>query len=311
MFFRTCVVGWELGKEGGSGRATVPQKSASPWHSLCTPIAVELGRVISFHCHGRNVSFLESLKSWILGKKSLWFPWSSWASGGHRGVPQWFIPRGRKRLSHWERAVACPGGHPWPEWAQRSSWGQSVRFQIPGRGWVGQRDHKVHAQKTVKKEWSPDSFFPSSPFLRKGRVLKIQNCLPGSKRITSDKSGLPCDLCANNNTEHLLCTNICHTLKCALCLDYLIYLHSSSFKYYHSHWMWKSWGLEKKIARSPIASMESNQDTKAVLSGSRVGPFTSYARLPPFHDFYHNKQKWVICFKKKKKKGTISLGPEE
>lgn len=66
--------------------------------------------------------------------------------------------------------------------------------------------------------------------------------------------------------------------------------------------MWKSWGLEKKIARSPIASMESNQDTKAVLSGSRVGPFTSYARLPPFHDFYHNKQKWVICFKKKKKR---------
>lgn len=41
----------------------------------------------------------------------------------------------------------------------------------------------------------------------------------------------------NNNAEHLLSTKICYTLKYALCMDYLIYFYSSSFKYCHSHLM--------------------------------------------------------------------------
>lgn len=53
--------------------------------------------------------------------------------------------------------------------------GHEISDSWKGRSW--QRDHKVLARKPVKKEQSPDSFLPSSPFLRKGRVLKIQNCL--------------------------------------------------------------------------------------------------------------------------------------
>lgn len=160
MFFRTCVVGWELGKEGGGDRATVPQKSASPGHCLCTPIAMELGRVISFHCHGRNVSF-----SWIFEKKACGF---LGAPGRVEGTEEFLndLFHVEERVSHWERAVASPGGHPWPEWAQRFSWGRSMRSQFPGRDWVGQRNHKVHARKTIKKEWSPRFLLPQFPFLK-------------------------------------------------------------------------------------------------------------------------------------------------
>lgn len=203
MFFRTCVVGWELGKEGGGDRATVPQKSASPWHSLCTPIAMELGRVISFHCHGRNVSF-----SWILEKKSLWFSRSSRRVQGTEEFlndlvqveeRECHIEGGQRHLleaTHGQNGPnASPGGGAW-----------DFRF-LEGTE-LGRGTIKFMLERQLRKSDPPDSFFPSSPFLRKGRVLKIQNCLPWSKRITSDKSGLPCDLCANNNTEHLLSTLI-------------------------------------------------------------------------------------------------------
>lgn len=157
--------------------------------------------------------------------------------------------------------MTSPGNHPWPEWVQCSSWGRSMWFQVPGMDWVRQRSHRVHVLKTVRKNNPSDSLFLSSLFLRKGSFLKIQNCLfsfchevnvyfQEIHLIFLGLSLLECLVIpevpgVNNNTKHLLSINIYHMMKQTLCMDYLLYLYSSSFKYCHSHLMWGNWGLEK------------------------------------------------------------------
>lgn len=102
--------------------------------------------------------------------------------------------------------MASPGGRLSLERAQSFSWGQSMRFQIPKRDRVGQKNQKVHSLKTVRKSGPPNSSFPSSPVLRKSPKNTQLSFRPllGSECITSDEplgvSGawiahqVPCDL---------------------------------------------------------------------------------------------------------------------
>lgn len=209
----------------------IPSVPPLPWSwvgSFLSTVMEEMYHLVE-SLKKKLVVFSELPGEWRAQRSSSMI-YSTWKKECHIERGQWHL----LEATHGQNGPnASPGGGAWD-----FSFLEGTEL---GRGII-----KFMLEKQLRKSDPPDSFFPSSPFLRTGRVLKRQNCLPWSKRITSDKSGLPCDLCANNNTEHVLSTNICHTLKCALCMDCLIYLHSSSFKYYHSHLMWRTWGQRRK-----------------------------------------------------------------
>lgn len=124
--------------------------------------------------------------------KSLWLLQSSWESGvGREGVLSdlLHVQKKKKKGITQRKGDGIPWGLPLAGVGPELLRGQSMRFQIPKRGRVGQRNQKVLTIKTVRKSGPPNSSFPSSPFLRKSPKNTQLSFppLPGSGCITSDE----------------------------------------------------------------------------------------------------------------------------